>query len=111
MGKAVLLGWRQGRSAQKETDSALFKDAVDTLIKNHDEGQAQIKEWDIQHSDVKNFSFKKYKSSISVVAGGPPCQPLHLEVNTEPLMMKGTCFHRLFVQYEKQNQMFLSLRM
>lgn len=54
------------------------KDAVDTLIKNHDEGQAQIKEWDIRHEDVKNISFKKYKGKISVVAGGPPCQPFSL---------------------------------
>jgi DNA (cytosine-5)-methyltransferase 1 len=54
------------------------KDAVDTLIKNHDEGQAQIKEWDIRHENVKNISFKKYKGKISVVAGGPPCQPFSL---------------------------------
>jgi len=54
------------------------KDAVDTLQNNHDEGQAQIKEWDIKHDDVKNISFKKYKGSISVVAGGPPCQPFSL---------------------------------
>ena len=54
------------------------KDAVDTLFKNHDEGQTQIKEWDIKHTDVKNISFKKYKGGISVVAGGPPCQPFSL---------------------------------
>ncbi len=54
------------------------KDAVDSLIKNHDEGQAQIKEWDIRYEDVKNISFKKYKGKISVVAGGPPCQPFSL---------------------------------
>jgi len=54
------------------------KDAVDTLVKNHDRGQAQIKEWDILHEDVKKVSFKKYKGSISVIAGGPPCQPFSL---------------------------------
>ena len=54
------------------------KYAVDTLMKNHDEGQAQIKEWDIRHENVKNISFKKYKGKISVVAGGPPCQPFSL---------------------------------
>ncbi|KHD10511.1 multidrug DMT transporter [Candidatus Thiomargarita nelsonii] len=52
--------------------------AVDTLIKNHDDGQAQIKDWNIKHDDIKNISFKKYKGKISVVAGGPPCQPFSL---------------------------------
>jgi DNA (cytosine-5)-methyltransferase 1 len=54
------------------------KDAVDTLKKNHDEGQEQIKSWDIQHRDVKEVSFKKFKGKVSVVAGGPPCQPFSL---------------------------------
>jgi len=54
------------------------KDAVKTLVKNHDMGQAEIKNWDIKHDDVKNISFKKYKEKISVVAGGPPCQPFSL---------------------------------
>ena len=54
------------------------KDAVDTLVKNHDLGQAQIKNWDIKHDDIKNISFKKFKGKISVVAGGPPCQPFSL---------------------------------
>ncbi|MCP4490366.1 MAG: DNA cytosine methyltransferase [Gammaproteobacteria bacterium] len=54
------------------------KDAVDTLVKNHDLGQAQIKNWDIKHDDIKNISFKKFKDKISVVAGGPPCQPFSL---------------------------------
>lgn len=54
------------------------KDAVATLNSNHDAGQSQMKEWDIKHDDVKNISFKKYKGDISVVAGGPPCQPFSL---------------------------------
>lgn len=54
------------------------RDAVNTLIKNHDEGQAQIKDWLIHHDDVRNLSFKKYKNNVSVVAGGPPCQPFSL---------------------------------
>jgi len=60
------------------------KDAVKTLIKNHDMGQTEIKNWDIKHDDVKNISFKKYKGKISVVAGGPPCQPFSLG----PLFLK-----------------------
>ncbi len=51
------------------------KNAVETLVKNHDLGQDQIKSWDIKHDDVNNISFKKFKNKISVVAGGPPCQP------------------------------------
>lgn len=54
------------------------KNAVETLVKNHDLGQAQIKSWDIKHDDVNNISFKKFKNKISVVAGGPPCQPFSL---------------------------------
>lgn len=54
------------------------KDAVDTLVKNHDHGQAQIKEWEIRHEDIRNISFKKYKGNVSVIAGGPPCQPFSL---------------------------------
>ncbi len=54
------------------------KDAIDTLINNHDEGQREIKDWNIVHDDVANVSFKKYRRKISVVAGGPPCQPFSL---------------------------------
>lgn len=54
------------------------KDAIDTLRMNHDGGQAQIKDWDIRHEDVRNISFRKFQGKISVVAGGPPCQPFSL---------------------------------
>lgn len=54
------------------------KNAVETLIRNHDLGQAQMKNWDIKHDDVNNISFKKFKNKISVIAGGPPCQPFSL---------------------------------
>lgn len=54
------------------------RDAVDTLIRNHDEGQEHIKSWDIRHQDVRCISFKKFKGNLSVVAGGPPCQPFSL---------------------------------
>ena len=54
------------------------RDAVDTLSKNHDEGQAQIKNWNIKHDDVRNISFKQFKGKLSVVAGGPPCKPFSL---------------------------------
>ncbi len=54
------------------------RDAVDTLVMNHDKRQAQIKYWNIKHDDVKNISFEKYKNDLSVVAGGPPCQPFSI---------------------------------
>lgn len=54
------------------------KDAVNTLRKNHDNGQEQIKSWNISHSDINEISFKNYQSKISLIAGGPPCQPFSL---------------------------------
>ncbi len=54
------------------------RDAVETLRRNHDEGQSQIKNWNIKHDDVRNISYKHLKGNISVVAGGPPCQPFSL---------------------------------
>ncbi|MGO3346494.1 MAG: DNA cytosine methyltransferase [Marinomonas sp.] len=52
--------------------------AVATLKQNHDGGQAQIKEWSIKHDDVRNVSFESFQDKVSVVAGGPPCQPFSL---------------------------------
>lgn len=54
------------------------KDAAETLRRNHDEGQSQIKEWDILHEDVRNIKFSRYRDKVSVIAGGPPCQPFSL---------------------------------
>jgi DNA (cytosine-5)-methyltransferase 1 len=54
------------------------KDAVETLRKNHDEGQQQIKDWNIQHADINDISFTKFRGAISAIAGGPPCQPFSL---------------------------------
>lgn len=54
------------------------KDAINTLIKNHENGQTQIKNWNIAYSDIKNISFNEYQSKISLIAGGPPCQPFSL---------------------------------
>jgi DNA (cytosine-5)-methyltransferase 1 len=54
------------------------KDAINTLQKNHDNGQTQIKHWNICHSDINEISFKEYQSEISLIAGGPPCQPFSL---------------------------------
>ena len=54
------------------------RDAIDTLTRNHDEGQAQIKDWKIKHDDINNISFSEFEGNISVIAGGPPCQPFSL---------------------------------
>jgi len=50
-------------------------DAINTLRHNHDIGQTQIREWNIIYSDIRDIAFKKYKKKITMVAGGPPCQP------------------------------------
>lgn len=54
------------------------RDAIDTLTRNHDEGQAQIKDWKIKHDNINNISFSEFEGNISVIAGGPPCQPFSL---------------------------------
>lgn len=43
------------------------RDSVKTLKENR-------ATWNVLHEDIKNVSFKKYKNSIDVVAGGFPCQ-------------------------------------
>lgn len=54
------------------------RDAVDTLMLNHDAGQDQIKSWDIHHEDIRNVSFREFEGKLSALAGGPPCQPFSL---------------------------------
>ena len=54
------------------------KDAINTLRYNHDNGQKQIKKWNILHSDVRQLSFLEFREKVDVVAGGPPCQPFSL---------------------------------
>jgi DNA (cytosine-5)-methyltransferase 1 len=54
------------------------KYAINTLFHNQNNGQKQIKKWNILHADVKQVSFTEFKEKIDVVAGGPPCQPFSI---------------------------------
>jgi DNA (cytosine-5)-methyltransferase 1 len=42
------------------------KDACETLKRN--------KNWHVEHNDISNLSFKKYKGTIDILSGGFPCQ-------------------------------------
>ncbi|MEL0243932.1 MAG: DNA (cytosine-5-)-methyltransferase, partial [Gammaproteobacteria bacterium] len=42
------------------------KDSCDTLKRNRN--------WHVEHDDVSNLSFKKYKGSVDILSGGFPCQ-------------------------------------
>ena len=42
------------------------KDSCDTIQRN--------KNWHVEHEDISNLSFKKYKGKIDVLSGGFPCQ-------------------------------------
>ena len=42
------------------------KDSCDTLSRNRN--------WHVEHDDVTNLSFKKYKGEVDLLSGGYPCQ-------------------------------------
>ncbi len=42
------------------------KDSCDTLRRNRN--------WHVEHDDVKNLSFKKFRGKVDVLSGGFPCQ-------------------------------------
>jgi DNA (cytosine-5)-methyltransferase 1 len=56
---------------------AIEKDrkCVETIQFNKNQGVEQIRDWPILHQDINDYCFKRYENKISLVSGGPPCQP------------------------------------
>ncbi len=54
------------------------KDSCENINANIREGYEQIKDWNVIQSDVRAIDFEKQFERITLVSGGPPCQPFSL---------------------------------
>ncbi len=50
-------------------------DAMNTLLMNHGNGEHISKHSKLHRMDVRNFRYDPFEGSITLLAGGPPCQP------------------------------------
>jgi DNA (cytosine-5)-methyltransferase 1 len=50
----------------------------DTIRENKTKGLDAVKGWNLTEGDVQAFDFSPYAGKISLVSGGPPCQPFSL---------------------------------
>ena len=50
-------------------------DAVSTLRLNGQRGVDHVRDWTIDHGDVRLVDWSRLHGEIALVAGGPPCQP------------------------------------
>jgi DNA (cytosine-5)-methyltransferase 1 len=54
------------------------RDACATLRHNQELGHALVSGWNILEADVSRFDYAKVKGEVTLVAGGPPCQPFSM---------------------------------
>ena len=54
------------------------KDSCENIRSNIEEGYSAVSDWDVIQCDVRDIDFGKQFSGISVISGGPPCQPFSL---------------------------------
>jgi DNA (cytosine-5)-methyltransferase 1 len=54
------------------------EDACESIRINQKRNFELVKDWNVFQGDVKDFPYHTLKSSIELVAGGPPCQPFSL---------------------------------
>lgn len=54
------------------------KDSCDNIKSNIEEGYSLIHDWSIVQSDVREIDFRNRYSGVTLVSGGPPCQPFSL---------------------------------
>lgn len=50
-------------------------DAFNTLTHNKEAGHDHFRDWTIHHGDVRALNWGELDGNVSLVAGGPPCQP------------------------------------
>ncbi len=51
------------------------RSAIETVKYNKLQNLSYIKDWPIVHDDVWNVCWKKYSKKLTLISGGPPCQP------------------------------------
>ncbi len=50
-------------------------DAVATVRFNAERGIPHVREWCLEHRDVRDRTWFEFKGRLALVSGGPPCQP------------------------------------
>lgn len=53
-------------------------DACETIRSNQLRGQALVQGWPIHEGDARTFRYFDIKTPVTVISGGPPCQPFSL---------------------------------
>lgn len=51
--------------------------SIENVLHNKGRGIEHVKNWKIEHEDVRSVDWSKY-SGVELVAGGPPCQPFSI---------------------------------